>query len=477
MSGWRDKQAHNQARFREVNERTEQIAKDLGGDGQCHLVCECANLECTQEIELTAAEYERVRAHASRFAVALNHENPETESIVEQNERFAVVETFAGASSEIARETDPRSQQHIRTSQEAASAGTKSPSETDRGGQSSPASTPASPDPSAGPDSPRSWRGVLDAWAEPRLGRSVLDLATSAVPYLALLLAMTFALRVSVLLSLLLVVPASAFQVRTFIVFHDCTHGSFMRSRRANDMLGAVLGLLVWLPYRCWQHDHAVHHATAGDLDRRGTGDVPTLTVTEYRALPVRRRLAYRVVRNPLVMFGLGPFLVFVLKPRVVPRAARRRIRVSVLGTNLMLALIVAALCLTFGWQTYLLVQGPVVLVTGAVGIWLFYVQHQFEDTYWQTHADWRYDHAALAGSSYLKLPGLLRFFTGNIGFHHVHHLSVGIPNYNLQAAHQGTDRFQAVPQVTLKQGLRATKLKLWDEQRGRLVTFRQARA
>ena len=329
----------------------------------------------------------------------------------------------------------------------------------------------------AGLDSPRSWRGVLDAYAEPQLGRSVLDLATSALPYLALLLAMTVALRISVMLSLVLVLPTSAFLLRTFIVFHDCTHGSFMRSRRANDMLGAVLGLLVWLPYRGWQHEHAVHHATAGDLDRRGVGDVPTLTITEYRALPPRQQFSYRLVRHPLVMFGLGWLLVFILKPRFMPRAARRRVRNSVLATNLMLALIVAALCLTVGWRVYLLVQGPVFLVTGAVGIWLFYVQHQFEDTYWQTHTDWRYDHAALAGSSYLKLPGVLRFFTGNIGFHHVHHLSVGIPNYNLQAAHQGTDRLHAVPQLTLLQGLRATRLKLWDERRGRLVTFREARA
>ncbi len=305
----------------------------------------------------------------------------------------------------------------------------------------------------------------------------MLDLATSAVPYLALLVAMTFLLRVSVLLSLALVVPASAFLIRTFIVFHDCTHGSFMRSRRANDVLGAVLGLLVWLPYRSWQHEHAVHHASAGDLDRRGVGDIETLTVTEYRALPAWRQIAYRLYRNPLVMFGLGWLLVLVLKPRFVPRGARPRVRRSVLATNLVLALIVAAACLTIGWRAFLLVQGPVLVVSGAVGIWLFYVQHQFEDTYWQAHADWRYDHAALAGSSYLKLPGVLQFFTGHIGFHHVHHLSVGIPNYNLPAAHQGTDRLQAVPQLTLRQGLRATRLKLWDERRGRLVTFREARA
>ena len=334
-----------------------------------------------------------------------------------------------------------------------------------------------SPDSSTGSDSLRSWRGVLDAYAKPRLGRSLADLATSVVPYLALLVAMTFALRVSLWLSLLLVVPASAFLIRTFIVFHDCTHGSFMRSRRANDVLGVALGLLVWLPYRGWQHEHAVHHATAGDLDRRGVGDIATLTVSEYQALPARRRIAYRLFRNPFVMFGFGWLLVLVLKPRFVPRGAKRRVRNSVLATNLALALIVAAVCLAIGWRDYLLVQVPVFFVAGAIGIWLFYVQHQFEDTYWQAHADWRYDHAALEGSSYLRLPGVLRFFTGNIGFHHVHHLSVGIPNYNLQAAHNENDHLRTVPQLTLRQGLRATRLKLWDEQRGRLVTFREVRA
>jgi omega-6 fatty acid desaturase (delta-12 desaturase) len=305
----------------------------------------------------------------------------------------------------------------------------------------------------------------------------VLDLATSVVPYVALLVAMAFALRVSVWLELALVVPAAGFLTRTFIVFHDCTHGSFMRPRRANDAIGVVTGLLVWLPYRGWQHEHAVHHATAGDLDRRGVGDVATLTVAEYEALSQARQIKYRLYRSPFVMFGLGWLLVLVLNPRFVPHGAKPRIRNSVLLTDLLLALIVAAACLTIGWQDYLLVQGPVLLVSGAVGVWLFYVQHQYEDTYWQSHADWRYDRAALAGSSYLKLPGVLRFFTGNIGFHHVHHLSVGIPNYNLQAAHEGNDRLQDVPELTVRQGLRATRLKLWDERRGRLVTFREARA
>ena len=325
--------------------------------------------------------------------------------------------------------------------------------------------------------SARSWRGVLDCYAEPRLKRSLVDLATSVFPYLALLTAMFFALRISWLLALVFVLPASGFLIRSFIVFHDCAHGSFLASRRANNLLGAAIGLLVWLPFRGWQHEHAVHHATAGDLDRRGIGDITTLTVAEYQALPAWRRIGYRLFRNPAVMFGLGWLLVLILKPRFVPHRARPRIRRSVLGTNLALTITAGVLCLTIGWRDYLLIQGPVLFVTGAVGIWLFYVQHQFEDTYWQAHPDWRYDHAALEGSSYLKLPRLLQFFTGNIGFHHVHHLSVGIPNYNLQEAHDKTERLQAVPELTLRDGLRATRLKLWDERGGRLVTFREAGA
>lgn len=325
-------------------------------------------------------------------------------------------------------------------------------------------------------DATRSLRRALDGYAKPRLSRSLVDLATSVVPYLVLIAAMFLALRVSLLLSLALALPAAGFLIRAFIVFHDCTHGSFMRSRRANNLLGAAIGLLVWLPFRGWQHEHAVHHATAGDLDRRGIGDITTLTVAEYRALPRWRRVGYRLFRNPAVMFGLGWLVVLVLKPRLVPRGARPRVRRSILATDLVLAVLVGALCVELGWQDYLLVQGPVFLVAGAVGTWLFYVQHQFEDTYWQAHADWRYERAALEGSSYLKLPRLLQFFTGNIGFHHVHHLSVGIPNYNLQKAHESAGDLQAVPELTLLDGLRATRLKLWDERRGRLVTFRAAR-
>jgi omega-6 fatty acid desaturase (delta-12 desaturase) len=320
------------------------------------------------------------------------------------------------------------------------------------------------------------WREALAPYARPTLHRSLLDIATSVLPYLALTVLMYLALNVSYLLVLALTVPAAGFLLRTYIVFHDCAHGSFLPSKRANTWLGVVLGLLVYSSFQSWRHSHAVHHATSGDLDRRGVGDVPTLTVAEYRASPWLRRLGYRLFRNPLVMFGLGPIYALILQPRLVSRSARPRIRRSVMGTNLVLAVLVAALCWLVGWREFLLVQMPPALLAGSAGVWLFYVQHQFEDAYWQNAGDWSYADAALQGSSHLKLPKPLQFFTGNIGLHHVHHLSARIPNYNLQRAHDRNPIFSDVPTLSLWDGLRAVRLKLWDEDRGRLVTFAEAR-
>ncbi len=321
------------------------------------------------------------------------------------------------------------------------------------------------------------WRDVLAPYEQPHLGRSLLDIATSVVPYLGLLVAMYLALDVSYLLVLALAVPAAGFLVRVYILFHDCTHGSFLPSRRANAWVGAALGLLVYTPFHSWRHNHAVHHATAGDLERRGVGDVPTLTVAEYHASPWKKRLGYRVFRSPLVMFVVGPIYAMLIQPRLVSRSARPRIRRSVMGTNVALAVLVGAVCWLIGWREFLLIQGPTALMAGAAGVWLFYVQHQFEDTYWQSTGDWSYADAALQGSSYLQLPRLLQFFTGNIGLHHVHHLSAKVPNYNLQRAHDNTPIFHAVPTLSLWDGVRAVRLKLWDEERGRLVTFPEARA
>jgi acyl-lipid omega-6 desaturase (Delta-12 desaturase) len=319
------------------------------------------------------------------------------------------------------------------------------------------------------------WREALQPYAQPHLGRSLLDLATSLVPYVLLLALMYLTLDNSLLWVLALSVPAAGFLLRTFIVFHDCAHGSFLPSKRANAWLGTALGLVVFESFLNWRHNHAVHHATAGDLDRRGVGDVLTLTVEEYRARSRWQRMGYRLFRNPLVMFGIGPVYALILHPRLVPRRARPRIRRSVVATNFLLPLLAATLCWIVGWREFLIVQTPCTLLAGAAGVWLFYVQHQFEDTYWQSADDWSYAEAALRGSSYLKLPRVLQFFSGNIGLHHVHHLSAKIPNYNLQRAHDQTPIFHDVPTLSLWDGLRAVRLKLWDERQGRLVTFGEA--
>jgi omega-6 fatty acid desaturase (delta-12 desaturase) len=320
------------------------------------------------------------------------------------------------------------------------------------------------------------WREALAPYARPHLGRSLLDVATSVVPYLALSVAMYKALSVSYLLVLVIAIPAAGFLVRTFVLFHDCSHGSFLASRKANLWLGTVLGLFVYSPFLRWRHDHAIHHATSGDLDRRGGGDVRTLTVSEYQALAPRARLGYRMFRNPLVMFGIGPIVALLVGPRIVAKSARPRMRQSVLGTNLALAVVVGAFCWLIGWRDYLLVQAPTLLLAGSAGIWLFYVQHQFEDAYWESAETWTYADAALRGSSYLKLPKVLQFFSGNIGLHHVHHLSARIPNYNLQRAHDENAIFHEVPTLSLGDGLRSVRLKLWDERDRRMVTFAEAR-
>jgi omega-6 fatty acid desaturase (delta-12 desaturase) len=322
-----------------------------------------------------------------------------------------------------------------------------------------------------------SHRANLARHARPDVRRSLLDLATSVVPYVLLFAAMVALLDVSYWLVLLVAVPASGFLVRTYILFHDCTHGSFLPSKRANQRLGSVLGLFLFSNFAAWKHNHQIHHATAGDLHRRGIGDLPMMTIAEYRAATPKARLAYRLYRNPLVMFGLGPLWSLVIQPRFPARDARPRIKRSVHLTNLALLALVAGVCLLIGWQSFLLVQAPLVMLGGAAGVWLFYVQHQFEDAYWESGESWSYEDAALKGSSYLKLPKVLQFFTGNIGLHHVHHLNARVPNYNLQRAHDENPVFHDVPQLSLWDGMKAVRLKLWDERAGRLVTWREALA
>ena len=277
----------------------------------------------------------------------------------------------------------------------------------------------------------------------------------------------------------LLLVPVAAFLVvRLFMFQHDCGHGSFFPSRRMNDLLGGVLGVLTLTPYASWRGDHAIHHASAGNLDRRGIGDVTTLTLDEYLALPPWRRLAYRLYRHPLVMFGIGPTWLFLISQRIPVGSPRRRWRdwLSVLGTDaalvggaVLLVVLLGPLPLLLGWL-------PVVLLAATIGIWLFYVQHQFEDTYWQPKPSWDFAAAAVQGSSFYDLPRPLHWLTGNIGFHHIHHLSSRIPNYRLRACHEANPELQAAPRLSLRHSFRCTRLALWDTRRHKLVSFRSIR-
>jgi omega-6 fatty acid desaturase (delta-12 desaturase) len=307
----------------------------------------------------------------------------------------------------------------------------------------------------------------------PSTGGSVWQMVNTLVPYALLWVLMYFSLALSYWLVVPLAVLAGAFLVRIFIIFHDCTHGSFFKSRRANDLLGFVTGVLTFTPYHHWRWQHAIHHAGAGDLDRRGMGDVWTLTVKEYLEASRGRRFAYRLARNPFVLFVLAPMFLFLVLNRFPAPEAKSRDRRWVHATNLALALVALALLSIFGIKAYLLIQTIVVFVASSAGVWLFYVQHQFEGVTWERHAAWDFSEAALRGSSFYKLPRVLQWFSGNIGFHHIHHLSPRIPNYQLERAHRSEPLFQAVPPLTLRQSLKSFTYRLWDEGRRQLVSFR----
>jgi omega-6 fatty acid desaturase (delta-12 desaturase) len=316
----------------------------------------------------------------------------------------------------------------------------------------------------------------LAAHQRPDLRRSLLQIADSVLPYLALWPVMIWSVGVSYWLTLPLTVIAAGFLVRTFIIFHDCGHGSFFRARWANELVGFITGVLTLTPSHNWWRQHAKHHASSGNLDRRGDGDVWTLTVDEYRQAPRWKRFAYRIVRQPLFMLLVGPIVMFVILARFPARGSRRREKLSVLWTNLALAVIVGGLIWLIGWRAYLAIHLPITIFSGAMGIGLFYVQHQFEGVYWRRKRDWDHVAAAIDGSSYFRLPRVLQWFSGNIGFHHVHHLSARIPNYFLERCHREHDVLRRVPTLDLVGSLKCFRYRLWDEQRGRLVTFAEAR-
>ncbi len=315
------------------------------------------------------------------------------------------------------------------------------------------------------------WRQIVATYQKSDERRAVGQIFTSVVPFLVMMVVMYFSLQVSYWLTLLLALPTAGFMVRTFIVFHDCGHGSFFANRKANDLVGAITGVLTFTPYFRWRHAHAVHHATAGDLDRREAGDIWTMTVNEYRAAPASKRLAYRIYRNPIVIFTFGAWLSFLVFQRFPIVERSRRQLMSILWTDLALLIVFIVAGLTIGLGPFLLVLLPVMLLGTSAGVWLFYVQHQFEGVYWEHHQDWDYVKAALEGSSFYKLPRVLQWFSGNIGFHHIHHLSPRIPNYNLEQAWVENEIFQVQP-ITLRSSLKSLTFRLWDEEHKRLVGF-----
>jgi len=316
-------------------------------------------------------------------------------------------------------------------------------------------------------------------YRRPHLRRSIIQIVDTAVPFAALWLAMLWSLEVGYWLTLLLSVPTSLLLVRLFILQHDCSHGSFFRSRTANATLGSILGVLTLVPFAYWRRTHALHHASSGNLDVRGFGDIDTLTVQEYLSRSRGKRALYRLYRHPLVLLLVGPTYQFVVKhrwPLDMPRSWRRE-WASVHWTNLGIVAVVAVMWLAVGIEQFLLVQVPVTLISGSIGVYLFYVQHQYEDTYWRYKEAWDYYAAGLEGASLFVLPKVLQWFTGNIGLHHIHHLSPKIPNYHLQRCYDENSALHRVTRLTIGASIRTLWLTLWDESERRLVRFRDLRA
>lgn len=304
--------------------------------------------------------------------------------------------------------------------------------------------------------------------------KSLWQITNTVLPFLGLWYLSYRSLPVSFWLTLVFAIPASGFLIRTFIIFHDCCHLSFLRGKRANSFVGNIMGVLTTFPYEQWKFEHAVHHATNGNLDRRGTGDIWTLTVNEYLSRSWFRRFIYRLYRTPIVLFGLGPLYIVLIQYRFNRKHASRKERWNTYGTNIVLITVWGALSWLLGWKAFLFVEVPILYLSVMVGIWLFYVQHQFDEGYFETAENWSYESAAMQGSSFYKLPRLLQWITGNIGFHHIHHLSSRVPNYNLQKVFDSNEVIQNIPSIGFWSSLRSLRHRLWDEKEKRFVHFRE---
>ncbi|MEE8438529.1 MAG: fatty acid desaturase [Micropepsaceae bacterium] len=324
----------------------------------------------------------------------------------------------------------------------------------------------------------RNWVKILSQYREPDALRSVVEIAITLLPFALFWAATLVALEYSYLLSLLLAIPAAGFLLRLFLIQHDCGHGTFFQNRRVNDWVGRTLGILTLTPYDLWKRSHATHHATSGNLNRRGVGDIVTLTLSEYESLSIWRRLKYRMYRHPFVMFALGPAHLFLLQHRIPIGFMRDGSMpwVSTMATNAATAVIISVLVWFVGIKAFLLVQLPISVLAASVGVWLFYVQHQFETTCWDRDPEWKMHNAALHGSSFYDLPPVLRWITANIGMHHVHHLSSRIPYYKLPTALKDYPELKTISRVTLIESLRCVRFALWDESRRILISFREAR-
>lgn len=327
---------------------------------------------------------------------------------------------------------------------------------------------------------PSGWTKRLQRYQKPSVPRSLGELALTGLPFLALWVVGWAAYYFGYWwLSLLIALPAGAFLVRLFMIQHDCGHGSFFSQRVLNDWVGRVISVLTLTPYDFWRRTHAIHHATAGNLDKRGIGDVTTLTVREYQSFGFWQKLRYRIYRNPVVLFGVGPAYLFLIQQRLpigLMRKAGWSPWISTQATNVAIAAAAGGLIWLVGYKAFLLVHLPVVLIAATIGVWLFYVQHQFEDTFWTNQKGWDFHEAALRGSSFYDLPAVLRWFTANIGIHHIHHMSSRIPFYRLNMVLRENPPLRSMSRITLLDSFRCVRLALWDEQGQRLVSFREAR-